>query len=550
MSELNFNDSNQMNDDEEWQQESAEEPATYQTLSGRQIEDLARGGRFQQYLTTERRLQFPADWNENLTPYEISHEEYKNLSNTTQCYDVINLDEIKFDEYLEQDPDDNIIIISPASSSKFGGNAICFSRSELDQLLKNLTAIVLPCVGSGVEHPSFPAEAMTRFIRLSLPNMNIIVPEEDIIKISKSWDYSEIFQVEPTKWTIPTTATADTILNYRWVSGAHCQPGTSQIVYRLRGIHYENQPRPMNIRGFNQAQSFYDLLQLHLEFLNGSVTDFPRTAIMENTILESIKRLNKLGFLITDAQNGIQEEDTDSVTRDRAYITGLLPTFIAKALNKKFQVQSGFLCFTNPLRFSPRDEILTDPRIPVTVDIISNGQESIEASRPIVENQLNFLEISKYLTKKVGQTLFNQLSTITLFDTNWGQSDVLFERCIELLTSVVENSTKNWQYTCMLTENPNINFNHLKQLAKEQFPDSKLDDSNVSNLCRSLTTREAKKLEKRQRTNYRENFTNKDIADQAYNYHKEFYKHHFPSTRSIPQMDELDELEYDPYVDY
>ena len=213
---------------EQWQQLPER---THRLMSGEEVETFARqsGSR---YLTTSG-FTYPENWTTTSIPFDVLEEEYNNLLNGAQCFDVISLDESKFKEYLDQDPEDNIILIAPSNTGKLGSSALCYSRSVLKETLRDLTAMSLPCVGANGD---FPADASQRFIRLSLPNMNIFVPEVELIPIAAGTMKWKMYQVESSGFTIPRTMSGDSGLFLNFVSGDHCNAGTEKLVYHLRPI--------------------------------------------------------------------------------------------------------------------------------------------------------------------------------------------------------------------------------------------------------------------------------------------------------------------------
>ena len=204
---------------------------THRQMSGEEVETFAREGG-SRYLTTSG-FTYPENWTTTSISYDVLEEEYNNLLNSAQCYDVISLDESKFKEYLDQDPEDNIVLIAPSKTSGLGKSALCYSRSVLKETLRDLTAMLLPCVGS---NGGFPADASQRFIRLSLPHMNIFVPEVELSPIASGTMKWTMYQVESSGFTIQATASGDASVHLNFVSSSHCGEGTEKLVYHLRPI--------------------------------------------------------------------------------------------------------------------------------------------------------------------------------------------------------------------------------------------------------------------------------------------------------------------------
>src|SRR5437867_263102 len=96
----------------------------------------------------------------------------------------------------------------------------------------------------------------------------------------------------------------------------------------------------MDENGFYNAKSFYDILHLYIDYLDGKTDEVPTHfgKLNEDTIkqLQPIRELNVFGLLTTDSQNGLINEGKNLTTYQRSYITGLMPTFLAKKLASKF----------------------------------------------------------------------------------------------------------------------------------------------------------------------------------------------------------------------
>ena len=187
-------------------------------------------------------FQYPEDWKTFPRYIDTDIDQYTNLLNTAQCYDFLESNDIRFAEYLVEDPTDNIILIAPppinSPPDTLGTTAICTRRSELARTLTDLSAIALPCVGqSGT---TFPPDASARFVRLALGNFNIFVPEREVRIIAlnpgRFAESPKIYQAEPTDLNIPVTASVDAILNLHYVSADHCQEGTQKTIYHLRPV--------------------------------------------------------------------------------------------------------------------------------------------------------------------------------------------------------------------------------------------------------------------------------------------------------------------------
>jgi hypothetical protein len=211
-------------------------------LSGRDIEQRARTPRSWEAdrYTVD---QFVAQANETLRTapesINLSAADYNNLLNTLQCFDVLEAGNRGAAEYVEESPRQNIVMLAPPPRGQLlGTSAICATREELANSLHQLTAITIPCVGNN--NTSFPADISARFIRLSLGDSNIYVPEAQVWHIVESGGEDtntiQLFQAESTNVRIPVTATVDAIQENNFVSADHCQAGTDKTIYNLRPI--------------------------------------------------------------------------------------------------------------------------------------------------------------------------------------------------------------------------------------------------------------------------------------------------------------------------
>lgn len=293
----------------------------------------------------------------------------------------------------------------------------------------------------------------------------------------------------------------------------------------------------MNDQGFYNAKTFYDVLQLYIEYLDGKSNEVPtyHGKLNPDTFeqLQQIRQLNNLGFLTLDSQNGLIEDSPDTIKLQRSYIKGLMPTFIVNELVDKFNLQSEVLCFTEQLKFSMKNEI-ADPRIWVT---IKKNKQTLEVdyqtSIPLVQTQDYFHQIAEYLNKNTKKLLFNQLSNITLIDTVWERPNYLVDLCNSFLKEIVNMYERNinWKYICTLTRDPQRYMYKLKSIAENT-------SSDAYNICNDLTQIESIKNEESRKQFYEDVYTDSDIANNVYQYHKQFYKYNFPSVSSISGFDD------------
>lgn len=150
-------------------------------------------------------------------------ERYRAITGGT-CFDVEELEEENVLKFLNDDPDENIVILDDDTHL----NGVCWKRTNLRNITKDLSAISLPCAGpSG----GFPVDERKKFYKISAKNYQAFIPENDLNFLLNS--SNNIFQLEKTGVTILTTASASSIINRDFVSADHCQDGTSKIIHRL-----------------------------------------------------------------------------------------------------------------------------------------------------------------------------------------------------------------------------------------------------------------------------------------------------------------------------
>ena len=133
-------------------------------------------------------------------------------------------DEQNIAEYLAQDMDNLVFVL--------GDSATCYTRKQLLEDAKDTTKVILEC------RPDW--KFVGPYLKLSLPNFNVIVPTSQIqsalnnAKLLKT-DSSRTFQLKSTNVELPLTASLDAARQEEgsFMSGDHCQSGTSKRVYAL-----------------------------------------------------------------------------------------------------------------------------------------------------------------------------------------------------------------------------------------------------------------------------------------------------------------------------
>jgi hypothetical protein len=141
-------------------------------------------------------------------------------------------------EYLAADEQDNIIILGPGEGRARGTNAVCFTRSDIEKQLQDLTTITLPCLGP---NGAFPVDANAQFVKIQLREFPVYVPKSDVLAMISS--SARVFEPKLSNLTLQTTASADAVENSDFVSADHCQAGTTKKIYRIHGIRITKRSR-------------------------------------------------------------------------------------------------------------------------------------------------------------------------------------------------------------------------------------------------------------------------------------------------------------------
>ena len=138
--------------------------------------------------------------------------------------------------YLNADPDDNIIILSPPTANgDVFANAVCSSRSLLGSRLRDIGRISLACVGP---NGAFPVDTVHEFLRIDLRQFPVYVPVDDVRQAVRTTSQLQFFQILPSSLEIETTASKRAIELRDFVSSDHCQAGTNKQIYRLAPVKF------------------------------------------------------------------------------------------------------------------------------------------------------------------------------------------------------------------------------------------------------------------------------------------------------------------------
>ncbi len=147
------------------------------------------------------------------------------------CKDLV-MDEISsLNQWLLEDPDDNIILLTPSvDGQRWGSQALCYSRSIAKNALNDVFSVLFKCR----DPPYIPATAL---VALPVPPYKVYVPTKDIAYIIRATRV-KVFQVRSTERVISPSQSLAFVrhLPNSGVSGAHCQDDTDITVSRIKGV--------------------------------------------------------------------------------------------------------------------------------------------------------------------------------------------------------------------------------------------------------------------------------------------------------------------------
>ncbi|AYV87164.1 MAG: hypothetical protein Sylvanvirus30_6 [Sylvanvirus sp.] len=153
------------------------------------------------------------------------------------CFDFVNITEEVIELYLEEDRAQNLVLLSPPTSSgDVLANASCTTREQIQRWRSERTNVTLPCAGP---EGRFPVDTNLQFVRIELREFPVHVPLVDVDAVLNNAD--QLYQVTATDLQIPTTASLDTVLGGSYVSADHCQAGSSKRIYRLHPVEFVNE---------------------------------------------------------------------------------------------------------------------------------------------------------------------------------------------------------------------------------------------------------------------------------------------------------------------
>jgi len=183
-------------------------------------------------------FQFPPDWRyQAAETINRSGEDY-NTTEESKCFDFVMATEEDIKNHIKETPNNLILLSPPTESGDVFSNAVCITRDQLRNWKDSETNITLACAGP---EGRFPVDSRFLFVRIELREFPVYVPMSDVDAAIDA-ERDQFFQITPTNLTLPSTASADVVLNYNNVSADHCQGGTSKKIYRLHPVRFERPP--------------------------------------------------------------------------------------------------------------------------------------------------------------------------------------------------------------------------------------------------------------------------------------------------------------------
>lgn len=276
------------------------------------------------------------------------------------------------------------------------------------------------------------------------------------------------------------------------------------------------------VKSDHKIVNYTDLIQVYLDFLDGKTTQTPtyKGRLNPDTIaqLKPVRELNSNGLLTLDSQDGLVSTSTLPNGKpyrivQRAYITGLMPTFLAQELYSRFVESSDVLCFRTPLHQAVMSPIM-DPMIPVTREYVGHDQGRTFTSVSTVRTQEAFEQIKDelHLNPSVTKRLFNQLDDVAFIDIQWGRSQFLVQECLTHLKDIFKQSANLFEFQCTF--------------------DTSNDATQVQE-CDQLTATNIEDAENERRQRFINRYTNQEKGEQIYEYLKQFTKEPFPTLQGL-----------------
>ena len=187
-----------------------------------------------------RGFAWPSNWKSGLQTERLSWRAKEALLSGGTCFDFVEYDDLKIQAYLSENRQDNIILFGPPKSdTETLSSATCFTRSQMQSQMKDVTAITVPCLK---ENHLNSADKRTKFYRVDL-GFPAFVPEDDV-KAMLASKHVQLFQALPTDLNLQFTASLEAAerKDEIYAGDHHCQAGTAKLVYRLYAIEFDPEP--------------------------------------------------------------------------------------------------------------------------------------------------------------------------------------------------------------------------------------------------------------------------------------------------------------------
>lgn len=148
------------------------------------------------------------------------------------CVDIIAAGPRAIHDWFEEESKDNIVLLSPPQrGARWGLIATCYSRSTLRQFLEDERRITIDCAPGARDDPDQWA------VRLPTAGPQICVLLRDVYYVLAAVDVS-VFQIRKsdTRWLATESLALVRGSPLSMIGGTHCQEGTDEQLYVLRGV--------------------------------------------------------------------------------------------------------------------------------------------------------------------------------------------------------------------------------------------------------------------------------------------------------------------------
>lgn len=262
---------------------------------------------------------FPEYFDRRISQTEIDENQFINK----KCNDLVSLDELNNNEYLNEDENENILLITKRKITNNGEeeNAFfidCFKRSYIRDILNDNTNCRLMCELYNSE-TGFKLTQQILFVRgfanpkymfykISTTFGSYYIAKNQLEQILKLGN--RIFYINPNVvFNIPRTSSLDVLLGGSAISSDHCQPGTDINVYSLEVCEGERCLREIFIPRYDEENFGLDLLT----FENNYDVSLPPGTFSSPSGTFTDRQLQDLSMLPMRRSSGL---DYISISRD------------------------------------------------------------------------------------------------------------------------------------------------------------------------------------------------------------------------------------------